>query len=187
MILKIRNKFTLSSKSLLACLFVSNKRQNGWTDRAQILCGTSRGPRASLRMIKISKFCVQKFFISVKFWKCAKKYYEIRKLIFFYWTKRRCSVLTGVIPCQVNHLWTACSQILLKFCIQFGIWKKIPEPEDERSETSEAGDMAPESFRYFEISRTASIFQMALTSLFLKIAPKNFQFWIGNHKPVIWR
>ena len=28
------------------------------------------------------------------------------------------------------------------------IWdmKKIPEPEDERSETSEAGDMAPESF-----------------------------------------
>ena len=39
------------------------------------------------------------------------------------------------------------SQILLKFCIQFGIWKKISEPEDERSETSEAGDMAPESFR----------------------------------------
>ena len=39
------------------------------------------------------------------------------------------------------------SQILPKFCIQFGIWKKIPEPEDERSETSEAGDMAPESFR----------------------------------------
>ena len=27
----------------LACLFVSNKRQNGWTDQAQILCGTSRG------------------------------------------------------------------------------------------------------------------------------------------------
>jgi len=24
------------------CLFVSNKRQNGRTDRAQILCGTSR-------------------------------------------------------------------------------------------------------------------------------------------------
>ena len=46
--------------------------------------------------------------------------------------------------------------------------KKIPEPEDERSENSEAGDMAPESFRYFEISRTASIFQMALTFLFLK-------------------
>ena len=39
------------------------------------------------------------------------------------------------------------SQILLKFCIQFGIWKKIPEPEDECSETTEAGDMTPESFR----------------------------------------
>ena len=48
------------------------------------------------------------------------------------------------------------SQILLKFCIQLGIWKKIPEPEDERSETSEARDMAPESFRYIEILRTAS-------------------------------
>jgi len=39
------------------------------------------------------------------------------------------------------------------------IWdmkKKIPEPEYEHSETSEAGDMALESFRYFEISRTAS-------------------------------
>ena len=42
------------------------------------------------------------------------------------------------------------SRILLKFCIQLGIWTKIPEPEDERSETSEAGDMAPESFRDLE-------------------------------------
>jgi hypothetical protein len=35
------------------------------------------------------------------------------------------------------------------------IWnmKKIPEPKDEHSETSEAGDMDLESFRYFEISR----------------------------------
>ena len=32
------------------------------------------------------------------------------------------------------------------------IWdiKKIPEPKDECSETSEAGDIAQESFRYFE-------------------------------------
>ena len=48
-------------------------------------------------------------------------------------------------------------------CIQPRILKKIPEPEDEHSETSEAGVMAPESFRYLEISKTASIFQMALT------------------------
>ena len=30
------------------CLFVSNKRQNGSTDRAQILCGTSRDHRKGL-------------------------------------------------------------------------------------------------------------------------------------------
>ena len=30
---------------MFVCLFVSNKRQNGWTDRAQIFCGTSRDPR----------------------------------------------------------------------------------------------------------------------------------------------
>ena len=46
-----------SSKSiykfgLSVCLFVSNKRQNGWTDRAQIFCGTSRDHREGLRMIK---------------------------------------------------------------------------------------------------------------------------------------
>ncbi len=37
----------------LACLFVSNKRQNGWTDRAQFFCGISRDPREVLWMIKI--------------------------------------------------------------------------------------------------------------------------------------
>jgi len=40
------------------CLFVYNKLQNGWTDRAQILCGTSRGPREGLSMIKISNICL---------------------------------------------------------------------------------------------------------------------------------
>ena len=33
---------------LFVCLFVSNKRQNDWTDRAQIFCGTSRDPREGL-------------------------------------------------------------------------------------------------------------------------------------------
>ena len=36
-------KFNLSV-SLFVCLFVSNKRQNGWTDEAQILCGTHVAP-----------------------------------------------------------------------------------------------------------------------------------------------
>ena len=43
---------------LSVCLLVSNKRQNGWTDRAQISCGTSKDPREGLRMIKISNICL---------------------------------------------------------------------------------------------------------------------------------
>ena len=42
-----------------ACLsvemFVSNKHQNGWTDRAHIICGTSHDPREDLWNIKIGK------------------------------------------------------------------------------------------------------------------------------------
>ena len=37
---------------LFICLFVSNKRQNGWTDRA------SRDPRKGLWMIEFSKICL---------------------------------------------------------------------------------------------------------------------------------
>ena len=37
------------------CPFVSNKRQNGLTDRAQISCGTSHDPREVLLNIKIGK------------------------------------------------------------------------------------------------------------------------------------
>ena len=43
---------------VFVCLFVSNKRQNGWTDRAQIFCGTSREPREGLWIIKISNICL---------------------------------------------------------------------------------------------------------------------------------
>ena len=57
------------------CLFASNKRQNGWTDRVQILCGTSRDPREGLWIIKILKICISKFYIFVKFWRCAKKFF----------------------------------------------------------------------------------------------------------------
>ena len=59
---------------LSVCLFVTNKRKNGWTDRAQILWRTWRDPREGLWMLKITKSCIQKFLIFVKFWKCAKKY-----------------------------------------------------------------------------------------------------------------
>ena len=37
---------------LPVCLFVINKRQNGWTDQVHILCGTSHAPRKGLWTIK---------------------------------------------------------------------------------------------------------------------------------------
>ena len=54
------------------CLFVSNKRQNGWTDRAQIFCGTSRDPREGLWIIKISNIWLHQNSIVIKFFKILK-------------------------------------------------------------------------------------------------------------------
>jgi len=34
------------------CPFVNNKRENGWTDQAQILCGTSYDLREGLWMLR---------------------------------------------------------------------------------------------------------------------------------------
>ena len=48
--------------SLLVCSFVFNKRPNGWTDRAKILCGTSRNPREGLWMIEFFFIKTAKFF-----------------------------------------------------------------------------------------------------------------------------
>ena len=49
-------KYTLACLSV--CLSVCiNKRQNGWTDWAQILCGTSYDPREGLWILEITK-CV---------------------------------------------------------------------------------------------------------------------------------
>ena len=67
---------------LSVCLFVSNKRQNGWTDWAQILCGISRDPREGLWMIKFSKICLHQNSIfenfeipRIFFWKSAKFFF----------------------------------------------------------------------------------------------------------------
>ena len=68
------------SVCLFVCLFVSNKRQNGWTDQAQILCGTSRGPREGLWMIKISNICLHQNWIFINFLK-------ILKIHEFFWFK----------------------------------------------------------------------------------------------------
>jgi len=42
---------------LSVSLFVSNKGQNDWTDRAQIFCGTSCDPMEGLWMIEFTKIC----------------------------------------------------------------------------------------------------------------------------------
>ena len=57
---------------MFVCLFVSNKRQNGWTHRAQIFCGTSRDHREGLWMIKISNICLHQNSIFIKFLKFLK-------------------------------------------------------------------------------------------------------------------
>ena len=77
---------------VFVCLFVSNERQNGWTDRAQIFCGTSRDPREGLRMIEILNICLHQNSIFIKFLKILK----IRELFLFcftMYTKRTCSQL----------------------------------------------------------------------------------------------
>ena len=54
---------------LSVCPFVSNKRQNGWTDRVKICCGTSRDPKEGLWMIEFSRFASNKIRFSKIFLK----------------------------------------------------------------------------------------------------------------------
>ena len=67
---------------LFVCLFVSNKRQNGWTDRAQIFCGTSRDSREGLWMIKIANICLHQNSIFIKFLKIREIFCENPRIIF---------------------------------------------------------------------------------------------------------
>ena len=53
-------------------LFLSNKRHNGWTDRGQIFCETSRDHREGLWMIKISNICLHQNSIFIKLLKILK-------------------------------------------------------------------------------------------------------------------
>ena len=58
------SKFYKKIAWVFVCLLVSNKGRNGWTDRAQILWGTSHDIRKYLWMTKISKkicFCFTMF------------------------------------------------------------------------------------------------------------------------------
>jgi len=107
-ILKIHQsiyKFGLSV-CLSGCLFVSNKRQNGWTDQAQILCGTSRVPREGLWMIKISNIWLHQNSIFIKFLKILKIhdfFVKIRELFF-------CFVLRCLF-CFTMYIKRTCSQL----------------------------------------------------------------------------
>ena len=79
-------KFSLGA-CMSVCPFVSNKRQNGWTNRAQILWGTSRDSREGLWMIKISKLCLNQNLIFIKFLNILK-IHEI-----FWWNPKTFFVL----------------------------------------------------------------------------------------------
>ena len=61
---------------------LSNKRQNDWTDRAQIFCGTSRDPREDLWMIEFSKICFNKLKIFENFEN--RNFYKLGELFLFY-------------------------------------------------------------------------------------------------------
>ena len=74
---------------LSVCLFVFNKRQNGWTDRAQIFCGTSRDPREGLWMIKFSKICLHQNSIFENFENPRIFFWKSAKFFFFYLFTRR--------------------------------------------------------------------------------------------------
>ena len=68
---------------MFVSMFVSNKRHNGLTDWAQILCDTSSDPRECLLMLTFLKV-VSKFFDFRKILNFHKQYYEICELAHFY-------------------------------------------------------------------------------------------------------
>ena len=61
---------SLYNRCLSVCLFVTDKRQKGWVDRAKILCGTSHGPREGFWNIKIEERKILEKSWNF-FWKCA--------------------------------------------------------------------------------------------------------------------
>ena len=67
---------------VFVCLFVSNKRQNGWTDRKQSCCGASRDPREGVWKIEFSKIASNSKF---HFWKFLKihEFFFIKSANFF--------------------------------------------------------------------------------------------------------
>ena len=81
---------------LSICLFVFNKRQKGWTDWAQLffLRGTLYDPRKDLRILRITKSCVQNLLSFVKFWPSKT---NVNTQIYFVFSKRerKCCIFYG--------------------------------------------------------------------------------------------
>ena len=73
------------SVRLFVCLFVSNKRQNDWTDRAKIFSGISRDPREGLWSVddQIFKNLPPSKFVFWKFWKSTKFFFKSAKSFVF--------------------------------------------------------------------------------------------------------
>ena len=88
---------------LSVCLFVSNKRQNGWTDRAQIFCGTSRDPRGGLWMIKFSKICLHQNSIFENFENPRNFFLKIREIFCFYYLLTRRSPVYFIFTNEIKY------------------------------------------------------------------------------------
>ena len=79
------------------CLFLPNKRQNDWTDRAQILYGTSHDPRE--RTIKILKIRLRQNSIVIKFRKSTIFFLHISLLKYEMGASRSASLIFYILPC----------------------------------------------------------------------------------------
>ena len=67
------------------CLLVSNNCHNGWTDRAEFFCGTSRDSREGLWMIEFLKMCLSTKINFEKFWNSIKVFLiDPRVFVLFY-------------------------------------------------------------------------------------------------------
>ena len=75
--LKVLIFYFIISKNI--CQYVFDKRQNGWTDWAQILCGTSHDPGKVSGCTEFWKVIPKHLCFFVKFWKSTKNNHQICK------------------------------------------------------------------------------------------------------------
>ena len=99
-------------------LFVSNKRQNGWTDQTQILFGTSRDPRDGLCIIKTSKICVSTLYIFCKILKMSMKMSKniMKPKTFLHCTQRIYSHIKPQLKVEIEYKFSLSGCLFV--CIQ---------------------------------------------------------------------